>query len=79
MKIEKKGKKETVSPIKKLISKNYGRDGLQIFELIDGHRTAHDIMRKSGISESRFSEIVHSIIEQSIVKVDYPKEIFQKR
>lgn len=65
--------KEIISPVKRIVFNNYGQTGLQIYELIDGRRTSHDIMLKSGVSESRLSEIIHFMIEQGILKVDYPR------
>lgn len=62
-----------LSPVEKIISDKYGDIGLQVYSLIDGARTAEEIMRDTGLSEPKLVEILDFMDEQGIIKLDYPK------
>ena len=62
-----------MSPVEKIISDKYGDVGLQVYTLIDGQRTAEEIMRETGLTESKLVEILDFMDEQGIIKLDYPK------
>lgn len=62
-----------MSPVEKIISDKYGDVGLQVYTLIDGQRTAEEIMRDTGLTESKLVEILDFMDEQGIIKLDYPK------
>jgi len=68
---EKEG--EELTPIEKIIKNRYGDIGLRVYELIDGQRTAEEIMNETGLSESKLIEILDFMDEQGIIKLDYPK------
>jgi len=68
---EKEG--EELTPIEKIIKDRYGDIGLRVYELIDGQRTAEEIMNETGLSESKLIEILDFMDEQGIIKLDYPK------
>ena len=61
-----------LSPLEKLISDKYGAVGLKVYELIDGERTAEDILNETGVSESKLVEILEFMNEQGIIKLDRP-------
>ncbi len=61
-----------LSPLEKLISDKYGPVGLKVYELIDGERTAEDILNETGLSESKLVEILEFMNEQGIIKLDRP-------
>jgi hypothetical protein len=62
-----------LSPVEKIISDKYGDIGLQVYSLIDGQRTAEEIMRETGLTEPKLVEILDFMDEQGIIKLDYPK------
>jgi hypothetical protein len=62
-----------LSPVEKIISNKYGDIGLRVYTLIDGQRTAEEIMRDTGLTESKLVEILNFMDEQGIIKLDYPK------
>lgn len=62
-----------LSPVEKIISDKYGDIGLRVYTLIDGQRTAEEIMRDTGLTESKLVEILNFMDEQGIIKLDYPK------
>ena len=62
-----------LSPVEKIISDKYGDIGLQIYFLIDGQRTAEEIMNETGLNETKLVEILDFMDEQGIIKLDYPK------
>jgi hypothetical protein len=61
-----------LSPLEKLIFEKYGQVGLRVYELIDGERTAEDILNETGLSESKLVEILEFMNEQGIIKLDRP-------
>lgn len=62
-----------LSPVEKIISDKYGDIGLRVYSLIDGQRTAEEIMRETGLTEPKLVEILDFMDEQGIIKLDYPK------
>ena len=71
---EEKGSEESeLSPVEKIISDRYGDIGLRVYALIDGQRTAEEIMRETGLTEPKLVEILDFMDEQGIIKLDYPK------
>ncbi len=64
---------EELTPIEKIIKDKYGDIGLQVYNLIDGQKTAEEIMTETGLSESKLIEILDFMDDQGIIKLDYPK------
>jgi len=64
---------EELTPIEKIIKSKYGDIGLQVYNLIDGQKTAEEIMKETGLSESKLIEILDFMDDQGIIKLDYPK------
>jgi len=62
------------SPVEKIIFDKYGDVGLKVYALIDGQRTAEEIMGETGLTESKLVEILDFMDEQGIIKLDYPKQ-----
>lgn len=65
--------KTELSPVEKIISDKYGDLGLRVYALIDGQRTAEEIMKDTGLTEAKLVEILDFMDEQGIIKLDYPK------
>lgn len=70
---EKFNEEGELSPVEKIISDKYGDIGLRVYALIDGQRTAEEIMRETGLTEPKLVEILDFMDEQGIIKLDYPK------
>jgi len=64
---------EALSPVEKIIFGKYGDVGLKVYALIDGQRTAEEIMRETNLTEQKLVEILDFMDEQGIIKLDYPK------
>ena len=62
-----------MSPVEKIIFEKYGDIGLRAYSLIDGQRTAEEIMRETGLTEAKLVEMLDFMDEQGIIKLDYPK------
>jgi len=58
--------------VEKTIRDKYGDIGLQVYTLIDGQRTAEEIMQETGLDEAKLVEILDFLDEQGIIKLEYP-------
>ncbi len=63
---------EEENDVEKTIKKKYGDIGLQVYNLIDGQKTAEEIMKEVGISESKLIEILDFLDKEGIIKLEYP-------
>jgi hypothetical protein len=54
------------------LSDIFGSDGLKVFYLIDGRRTAEDVIKESGLSEERIIDIINYVEKQGFVSVERP-------
>ncbi len=68
------GTPESLSPLEKLIWDKYGQPGVQVYNLIDGEKTAEEILNETGLSESKLVEILEFMNEQGIIKLEKPPE-----
>ena len=71
---EEKEEEEELSSVEKIIKDKYGDTGVQVYNLIDGEKTAEEIMRDVGVSESKLIEILDFMDKQGIIKLEYPGE-----
>ncbi|MEM3541435.1 MAG: hypothetical protein QXF86_04475 [Candidatus Bilamarchaeaceae archaeon] len=60
------------SSVEKTIRDKYGDVGIQVYNLIDGKRTAEEIMNEVGISEAKLIEILDFLDKEGIIKLEYP-------
>ncbi|MEK6982333.1 MAG: hypothetical protein AABX38_05355 [Candidatus Micrarchaeota archaeon] len=65
-------KAEEISPVERIIKDKYGEIGIKVYALIDGQKTAEEIMNETGLSESKLVEILDFLDEQGIIKLEYP-------
>lgn len=56
----------------RIIQKRYGTLGMQVYSLIDGKKTAEEIMRKLNMVESKFLEILAFMEQSGIIMLNYP-------
>ncbi|VVB99173.1 Uncharacterised protein [uncultured archaeon] len=61
-----------LSPLEKILFEKYGELGVQIYGLIDGEKTAEEILRETGVSEAKLVEILEFMDEQGIIKLEKP-------
>jgi len=71
---EKKIDEESLSPLEKVLYRKHGSIGVRIYNLIDGEKTAEEILRETGVSEAKLVEILEFMDEQGIIKLEKPEE-----
>lgn len=64
----------TLSPLEKIIYDKYGDSGVKVYNLIDGEKTAEEILHETGISESKLVEILEFMNDEGIIKLEKPPE-----
>ena len=62
----------TLSPLEKTIYQKFGRLGLTVYNLIDGEKSAEDILNETGISEDKFIEMLEFMDKNGIIKLEKP-------
>ncbi|MDO8554290.1 MAG: hypothetical protein Q7S22_05760 [Candidatus Micrarchaeota archaeon] len=65
---------DELSPVERIIKNKYGDVGITVYHLIDGQRTAEEIMKETGLTESKLVEVLDFMDEQGIIKLEYPKD-----
>lgn len=65
---------EELTPVERIVKEKYGEVGLKVYVLIDGRRTAEQIMKETGLTEAKLVEILDFMDEQGIIKLEYPRE-----
>ncbi len=71
---EESSEDETLSPVERIINEKYGSVGIKVYTLIDGDRTAEEIMKETGLTDSKLIEILDFMDSQGIIKLDYPSK-----
>ena len=64
---------DMLSPLEKILYEKYGMVGVKIYNLIDGEKTAEEILKATGVSEARLVEILEFMDEQGIIKLEKPE------
>ena len=68
------GEEEGLSAAERKIKERFGEKGLRVYSLVDGKRTAEQIMNEAGVSEDELVEILDFMDEEGIIKLDYPAQ-----
>ncbi|MCX8194869.1 MAG: hypothetical protein N3G22_02065 [Candidatus Micrarchaeota archaeon] len=63
---------DRLSPLEKILFDKYGEVGVQVYNLIDGEKTAEEILHELGISEAKLVEILEFMDEKGIIKLERP-------
>ena len=71
---EKEIDENSLSPLEKVLYRKHGSIGVRIYNLIDGEKTAEEILRETGVSEAKLVEILEFMDEQGIIKLEKPEE-----
>lgn len=66
------GERPLLSPLEKVIYEKYGQVGVRIYNMIDGEKTAEEILRQTGVSEAKLVEILEFMDERGIIKLEKP-------
>lgn len=61
-----------LTPGEKKIKDKYGQQGLDVYNLIDGQRTAEEIMKKTGVTEAKLIEMLDFMEKEGIIKLEHP-------
>ncbi|MCX6769863.1 MAG: hypothetical protein NT051_04260 [Candidatus Micrarchaeota archaeon] len=61
-----------LSPLEKILFDQYGEVGVRVYNLIDGEKTAEEILRETGMSEAKLVEILEFMDERGIIKLEKP-------
>jgi transcription initiation factor IIE alpha subunit len=72
--MEKEIDENSLSPLEKVLYRKHGSIGVRIYNLIDGEKTAEEILRETGVSEAKLVEILEFMDEQGIIKLEKPEE-----
>jgi hypothetical protein len=62
-----------LNPVEKTIVEKYGDVGLKVYALIDGQKTAEEIMNETGVSEAKLIEMLEFMEKQGIIKLEHPE------
>jgi len=62
----------SLSPIEKIIYNKFGKTGVLVYNLVDGEKTAEEIMLETGLSEMKLVEILEFMENQGIIKLEKP-------
>ncbi len=66
--------KSDLNPVEKTIKDKYGEVGLKVYALIDGQKTAEEIMNDTGVSEAKLIEMLEFMEKQGIIKLEHPEQ-----
>ena len=69
--IEEEGEKE-LSQFEKIINESYGEKGLQVYKLIDGKRTAEEIMKEANVDEEFIIDFFSFLENRGIIRLERP-------
>ena len=68
---EEEGEKE-LSQFEKIINESYGEKGLQVYKLIDGKRTAEEIMKEANVDEEFIIDFFSFLENRGIIRLERP-------
>ncbi len=63
-----------LTPSELMIQKKYGNVGIKVYNLIDGQRTAEEIMEETGITESELIEMLDFMEKEGIIRLEHPEK-----
>lgn len=69
---EEEGEDRYLTPGEKKIKGKYGQQGLDVYNLIDGQRTAEEIMNQTGVTENKLIEMLDFMEKEGIIKLEHP-------
>ena len=67
---EEAGEEEGLNTVEKMIKDKFGDVGVKVYTLIDGSRTTDEIMKETGVTETRLVEILNFLEDRGIIKME---------
>ncbi|MFH1448106.1 MAG: hypothetical protein ABIG39_04545 [Candidatus Micrarchaeota archaeon] len=64
---------DLLSPLERIIYDKFGQGGVEVYNLIDGEKTAEEILKETGVSETKLVEILEFMDDEGIIKLEKPK------
>ena len=61
-----------LTPGERKIKAQYGQVGIDVYNLIDGQRTAEEIMKTTGVTETTLIEMLDFMEKKGIIKLEHP-------
>lgn len=61
---------EDLGTVEKMIKERFGDVGIKVYTLIDGSRTTDEIMRETGVNDTKLVEILNFLEERGIIKME---------
>ncbi len=61
-----------LTPGERKIKAEYGQVGIDVYNLIDGQRTAEEIMKSTGVTETKLIEMLDFMEKKGIIKLEHP-------
>jgi len=71
---ESEARPRVLSPLEKTIYEKYGNSGVRIYNMIDGEKTAEEILKETHVSEAKLVEILEFMDERGIIKLEKPAD-----
>lgn len=65
---------DNLTQTEKFVKDKYGDVGLKVYQLIDGQRTAEEILKETGLTDVKLLEILNWLGDQGIIKLNYPEK-----
>ncbi len=63
--------KKELTPSEKMIMDKYGEIGIKVYNMIDGQKTAEEIVNETGIKEDKLIEMLEWMEKQGIIKLHH--------
>lgn len=64
---------DTLSATTRMIFEHFGSDGVRIYDLIDGDRTAEQIMNETGVTETFLVDVLEFMADSGIIILERPE------
>ncbi|MCC7569864.1 hypothetical protein KO465_00785 [Candidatus Micrarchaeota archaeon] len=65
---------KTLTPIEKKVYDRFGETGVKVYSLIDGEKTAEEILKETKISDVKLIEILEYLDTERIIKLEKPEQ-----
>ncbi len=66
----KETEEEELNTVEKMIKEKFGDVGIKVYTLIDGSRTTDEIMKETGVSDTKLVEILNFLEDRGIIKME---------
>jgi hypothetical protein len=63
---------KTLTPVEKKVYNKFGKKGVKVYSLIDGEKTAEEILKEAKINDVQLIEILEYLDNEGIIKLEKP-------